>query len=119
MCCLLITLLAFFTTSAYASPQANAVVAATHISHPQTAATTAYTLPPGKLEKSKALYDLSIRLRIGESIYSFLVVAALLLFKITTRYRDWAEAVSRWRLVQALVFVPLLMFTISLLLLPF
>lgn len=117
MYCLLITLLAFFTANANASPQANADIASTHISH-VAPTTTAYTLPPDKLEKAKALYDLSIRLRIGESIYSFLVLVALLLFRTTTRYRDWAEAVSRWRFVQALVFVPLLMFTVALLLLP-
>lgn len=118
MCCLLITLLAFFTTAAQASPRTNADVAPAHISNAALVATTAYTLPPDKLAKSKALYDLSIRLRIFESIYSFLILLVLLFFRVTTKYRDWAEAVSRWRFVQALVFVPLLMFTISLLLLP-
>ncbi len=80
--------------------------------------TTAYTLPPDKLEKSKALYTLSLRLRIIDTIYSFLILLGLLLFGIAARYRDWAEGVSRWRFVQALAFVPLLLITISLLGLP-
>jgi STE24 endopeptidase len=42
----------------------------------------------------------------------------LLFFGVAARYRDWAESVSRWRFVQAMVFVPLLLITISLLGLP-
>lgn len=88
------------------------------VNRPSSATTTAYTLPPDKLEKSRALYTLSIRLGIIDAIYSFLILLALLLFGIAARYRDWAAAVSRQRFVQALVFVPLLVVTISLLGLP-
>ncbi len=117
-CFLLTVFLVSPAASAQPSPQANADVTSIHNRHPAASTTTAYTLPPDKLVKAKALYDFSIRLRIVESIYSFLVLVALLLFRTTTRYRVWAEAVSKLRFVQALVFVPLLMFTISLLLLP-
>ena len=90
----------------------------TSISQSTPAPTTAYTLPPDKLEKSKALYILSGKLRIIDSVYSFLILLGLLFFGVAARYRDWAESVSRWRFVQALVFVPLLLITISLLGLP-
>jgi Zn-dependent protease with chaperone function len=102
-------------TGAQDLPRGNASHALPSINQP---GMTAYTLPPDKLEKSKALYTLSVGLRIVDSIYSFLVLLALLLFGIAARFRDWAESVSRWRFVQALVFVPLLMITISLLGLP-
>jgi len=99
-------------------PKTDAHNAPTSSSQPEKTPTTAYTLSPDKLEKSKALYALSLRLRIIDTIYSFLILLGLLLFGIAARYRDWAEGVARWRFVQALVFVPLLLITISLLGLP-
>lgn len=90
----------------------------TSVSQSTPAPTTAYALSPDKLEKSKALYILSGKLRIVDSVYSFLILLGLLFFGVAARYRDWAESVSRWRFVQALVFVPLLLITISLLGLP-
>ncbi|HEV3040827.1 MAG TPA: M48 family metallopeptidase [Candidatus Angelobacter sp.] len=83
-----------------------------------TVTTTSYTLPPDKLEKSKALYTTWVSLRIISSIYSFFILLAVLFFGIAARYRDWAESVSRWRFVQAMVFVALLMITIIVLELP-
>jgi Zn-dependent protease with chaperone function len=80
--------------------------------------TTEYTLPPDKLAKSKALYDLGGRLRIIDTLYDLLVLLALLYFGIAAKYRDWAERVSSKRFVQALVFVPLLLLTITVLDLP-
>src|SRR5947209_4006095 len=56
--------------------------------------TTAYTLPPDKLEKSKALYDLRVRLLIIGTIYGVLQLLAILYFGIMARYRDWAERAS-------------------------
>jgi STE24 endopeptidase len=90
----------------------------TSISHSTPAQTAAYTLPAGKLEKSKVLYMLFVKLRIIDAIYSFLVLLGLLFLGIAARYRDWAESVSSRRVVQALVFVPLLLITIGLLDLP-
>jgi STE24 endopeptidase len=84
---------------------------------PQTQ-TTEYTLPPDKLAKSKALYDLRGKLRIIDTAYSLLVLLALLALGIAAKYRDWAERASKYRFVQAIVFVPLLMLTLTLLGLP-
>jgi STE24 endopeptidase len=80
--------------------------------------TLEYTLPPDKLAKSKALYDLRSKLRIIDTAYSLLVLLALLALGIAAKYRDWAERVSKYRFVQALIFVPLLMLTLTVLGLP-
>ena len=98
-----------------AAPAASAPAAA-----PATPATqtTHYTLPPDKLAKSKALYDLRGKLRIIDTAYSLLVLLALLAFGIAAKYRDWAERVSKHRFIQALIFVPLFTLTLTLLGLP-
>jgi len=80
--------------------------------------TTEYTLPPDKLAKSKALYDLRGKLRIFETLYGLAILLALLYLGVAARYRDWAESVSRFRFVQAFVFVQLVLITISILQLP-
>ncbi len=80
--------------------------------------TLQYTLPPDKLAKSKALYDLRSKLRIIDTAYSLLVLLALLALGIAAKYRNWAERVSKYRFVQALIFVPLLMLTLTVLGLP-
>lgn len=96
--------------SASASPAASQTV-------PQTQ-TTQYTLPPDKLAKSKALYDLRGKLRIIDTAYSLIVLLALLYFGVAAKYRDIAEMASQKRFVQALIFVPLLMLTLTVLGLP-
>jgi STE24 endopeptidase len=99
-----------------ASPSTSANPAATH-KMPATQ-TVQYTLPPDKLAKSKALYDLRGKLRIIDTAYSLLVLLALLALGIAAKYRDWAERVSKYRFVQALIFVPLLLLTLTVLGLP-
>lgn len=80
--------------------------------------TTQYTLPPDKLAKSKALYDLRGKLRIIDTAYSLVVLLAILYLGIAAKYRDWAERVSKYRFVQALAFVPLFIVTLAVLGLP-
>jgi len=82
------------------------------------ASTTAYTLSPDKLAKAKALYELRGKLRIIDTLYSLLVLLALLYLGVAAKYRDWAESVSKYRFVQAIIFVPLLLLTITALSLP-
>jgi STE24 endopeptidase len=103
-------------TQAAAAPSASATPVATQ-STPATQ-TSQYTLPPDKLAKSKALYDLRGKLRIIDTAYSLLVLLGLLALGIAAKYRDWAERASKHRFVQALIFVPLLMLTITVLGLP-
>jgi STE24 endopeptidase len=80
--------------------------------------TAVYTLPPDKLAKSKALYDLRGTLRIIGTVWSFVVLIALLYLGVVARYRDWAEKLSQNRFVQAMVVVPLFILTLNLLDLP-
>jgi Zn-dependent protease with chaperone function len=77
-----------------------------------------YTLPPDKLAKSKALYDLGTKLTIFDTAYFLLVLLALLALGIAAKYRDWAERASKRRFLQAVIFVPLLMLTQAVLGLP-
>jgi Zn-dependent protease with chaperone function len=75
--------------------------------------TTTYTLPPDKLAKSKALYELGGRLRILGTIYSFLVLLGVLYSGIAARFRNLAERGNRWMIVQAFICVPLLLITLN------
>jgi Zn-dependent protease with chaperone function len=83
-----------------------------------TTETTEYKLPPDKLAKAKALYELRGKLRIIDTAYSLIVLLAILALGIAAKYRDWAEKVSRFRFVQAFVFVPLILITITVFELP-
>ena len=80
--------------------------------------TTEYTLPPDKLAKAKGLYDLRGRLRIIDTIYGLLVLLGLLYLGIAGKFRDTAEAAGKNRVVQALIFVALFLFTTTVLELP-
>lgn len=73
-----------------------------------------YSLPPDKLEKSKALYHLELKFETLGPLYSCLVLLVVLYSGIGAKYRDWAELASQRRLVQAVIFVPLLMITLAL-----
>src|SRR5262245_6347048 len=83
-----------------------------------TGPTTAYTLPPDKLVKAKALYDLGVKLLIIGTISGLAVLLAFLYLGIMARYRDWAEKAFKYSFLQALIAVPLYMLTTSLLDLP-
>jgi len=119
--CLLALCIGILSHKAFAqaptvSPSASITPAATPAA-PQTQ-TTQYTLPPDKLAKAKALYDLRGKLRIIDTLFSLLVLLALLYFGVAAKYRDVAEQGSKYRFVQALIFVPLLMLTLTALGLP-
>jgi Zn-dependent protease with chaperone function len=104
--------------SCYASAQDTQQEPAVSASQKSSAPATAYTLPPDKLAKAKALYDLHGKLNILGTIWSFVVLLALLYWGVAARYRNWAESTSRWSFVQALIAVPLLLLTLDLLDLP-
>ena len=118
--CLLVLCLGI-SSQKQAIAQATAAPSASATPVPQGKAgtqTLQYTLPPDKLAKSKALYDLRGKLRIIDTAYSLLVLLAILALGIAAKYRDWAERVSKYRFVQALIFIPLLMLTLTVLGLP-
>lgn len=76
---------------------------------------TQYTLPPDKLAKSKALYDISGRLRIVGMVWGFVVLLAVLYLGVVARFRDWAEKATKYSFIQALIVVPLLLIVLNVL----
>ncbi|HWF04065.1 MAG TPA: M48 family metallopeptidase [Candidatus Angelobacter sp.] len=116
---LLVLCLGVAPHSVNAQTPAAAAPAATTAAPSSTATqTTEYTLPPDKLAKAKALYELRGKLRIIDTAYSLIILLAILSLGIAAKYRDWAEKVSGNRFVQALIFVPLFILTLTVLGLP-
>lgn len=76
---------------------------------------TGYRLPPDKLRQAEGLYRIRTVLYPVGLVYGIVVLLAVLAFRVGARYRDWAEAASRRRLVQAAIFTPLLVLTIDVL----
>lgn len=81
----------------------------------QSAPTTEYTLPSDKLAKSKALYDISGRMRIIGTIWGFVVLLGILYLGVVARFRAWAERASHNSFVQALVAIPLFLLVLNVL----
>jgi Zn-dependent protease with chaperone function len=70
--------------------------------------TKEYTLPPEKLEKAIEYSRARNWLHFIGAIYGVAVLLAVLGLGLSAKFRDWAEAASRRRFVQALIFVPVL-----------
>jgi len=104
-----------FAQAPVAPPSAPATPAAQSAPAAETAQ---YTLPPDKLAKSQALYDLRGKLRIIDTVYGLLILLGLLYFGVAAKYRDIAEASGKNRFVQALIFVALFVITTAALQLP-
>ncbi|MGH9743628.1 MAG: M48 family metallopeptidase [Candidatus Acidiferrum sp.] len=78
----------------------------------------AYTLPPDLYEKavkySRAQYILYF---VGFG-WSVIVLLLVLAWRLAPKYRDWAEAATKTRFLQAVIFAPILLLTIAVLTLP-
>src|ERR1041385_6302644 len=96
---LLVICLSFLPKKGLAQTPAASPSPVTAQSAPQT---TQYTLPPDKLAKATALYNLRFKLRIIDTLYGLLILLGLLYFGVAARYRDIAEAAGKNRVVQAL-----------------
>jgi STE24 endopeptidase len=116
--CLLVTPGVRAQIASPSSTPAAAVAPAASVAPATTSPTTAYTLPPDKLEKSRALYHMLGWLRIIGTAWSLVVLLGILYLGVMARYRDWGEKLSRRRFLQAWLVVPLLLLTITLLDLP-
>ncbi len=79
---------------------------------------TEYRLPPDTLARSEALYRTSTVMLVVGTVYGLAVLVLLLVARVAPRYRDLAERASRRRVVQAMVFAPLLILTLDVLSLP-
>jgi len=77
-----------------------------------------YTLPPEKLAKAIAYSRARNWLHFIEFAYGAVALLAVLAWKLAPRFRNWAERASRRRIVQAYIFMPLLLLTLDVLNLP-
>ncbi|HXA51614.1 MAG TPA: M48 family metallopeptidase [Candidatus Acidoferrum sp.] len=77
-----------------------------------------YSLPPEKLQKAVEFARARNRLHFAGVAWDILMLLVLLGWRVAPRFRDWAEAVSRRRIVQAYIFVPLMVLCVDGLSLP-
>jgi Zn-dependent protease with chaperone function len=74
-----------------------------------------YTLSPEKYEKAVAYSRATYRVHFLGAFYSLALLLIILSLRLAPLFRDWAERASRRRFIQAIVFVPLLLFTFDVL----
>ena len=77
-----------------------------------------YSLPPDKLKQAIEYSHARNWLAFGGAIYGMVALLVVLQWRLSAKFRDWAEATSRRRFVQALVFVPVITLAIDLFSLP-
>ena len=79
---------------------------------------TSYTLPPDKLAKAHALYTVSVRLMIVDTIFGFLLLLAFVYGRVGSRFRNFAERVTTGVGRQGLIYLPIVLFLLLVLQLP-
>ena len=101
-------------------PPASAPDASAPIAQPQPTQkkVTAYTLPPDLYRKARDLGRFRARFAWIDFFYGIFVLWVILFWKFGPQFRDWAEALSRNRFIQAAIFAPLLILTMAILGLP-
>jgi Zn-dependent protease with chaperone function len=72
-----------------------------------------YTLPPEKLAKAIDYAHARNWLHFIGFAYGVAVLAGLVAWRVAPRFRDWARAASRRRIVQAYIFAPLLILAVD------
>ncbi len=77
-----------------------------------------YSLPPDKLQRAIEYAHAGYTLHFASEVWAIVILAAIVASGLSAKFRDWAEAASKRRFVQALVFIPLLLVTNDLLYLP-
>jgi STE24 endopeptidase len=97
-------------------PTASTSIPAT--AHATTGRVTAYTLPPDLYRKARNLSKIRFRLALIGFVYGLVVLWLILHWRLAPQYRNWAEAFSSRRLLQSLLFSPLLLFSVAALTLP-
>lgn len=111
ICCTLLCIPAAAQT--VSPPPAQSAATAAPSPTLQPTLTVEYTLPPDKLAKSQALYDIRGRMRVIGTIWGFAVLLIILSLGLVARFRDWAERASRRSFVQALIVVPLFLIVLN------
>jgi Zn-dependent protease with chaperone function len=74
---------------------------------------TAYTLTPEQLRRSEGLHRTNVALSLTSTLFGFAVVAALIVLRFAPKLQRAVESISKNRLVQALIFVPVLLLTLA------
>jgi STE24 endopeptidase len=77
-----------------------------------------YSLPPDKLERARSLYYWRTALDFGSSLWSMLVLLAVLNFRWAASLGTWASSLTRKPWLQGFCFAPLILLLLSLLQLP-
>ncbi len=77
-----------------------------------------FTLPPEKYQQAVEYARARYRLYFISFVYGLLVLGVILGLRFAPRFRDWAQAASRRRFLQVLVYTPLLLLTLGVLGLP-
>jgi Zn-dependent protease with chaperone function len=77
-----------------------------------------YSLPPDKLQRAIEYAHDGYWLHFGSELLGIAILAAIIFTGLAVKFRDWAEAASDRRFVQALIFVPLLLAVNDVLYLP-
>ncbi len=103
-------------SSSSSAPAARASMAATQPSTFEKI--TDYTLPPDLYKKAHDLTQIRFAFNLIGFVYGLAVLWLILRWKLTPKYRDWAERFSSKRLLQSVVFSPLLLLTMAVLTLP-
>jgi STE24 endopeptidase len=76
---------------------------------------TAYSLPPDLHKKAHDLNRIRFRLALISLVYGIVVLWLVLGCRLAPKYRDWSERLSPKRMLQSVVFAPLLLLTIGIL----
>ena len=90
----------------------------THVAWAADSAKSMYTLPPGQLERARSLYYWRTALDFGSTLWSVLVLLAVLNFRWAAGLGAWATSITRKPWLQGLCFAPLILLLLSLLHLP-
>lgn len=77
-----------------------------------------YSLSSEKHERAVAYSRTQYKLHFAGITYTLLLLLLVLSLRLAPIFRDFAVKISRWRFVQAIVFVPLLLLTVDILKLP-
>jgi STE24 endopeptidase len=79
---------------------------------------TVYTLPPDLYRKARNIDKLRFAFELIAPLYGIAILWLILQWRAAPKFRDWAEKSSSRRLLQALIFVPLITLAIDVLSLP-
>jgi Zn-dependent protease with chaperone function len=76
---------------------------------------TRYTLPPDRYQKARSINQIRLWVTLVSFVWGVAALWLVLRWKMSARYRTWAEKAARRRFVQALAFTPLLILTLDVL----